>query len=66
MTIEIPCRPRRHRSVAPATAVYIPSRDLDVLFAQCGRLGLDPADRAFASCVAGLKTGMLAANSTMN
>ena len=47
MTIEIPCRPRRHGSVAAATALYIPSRDLNVLFAQCGRLGLDPAGRLF-------------------
>jgi hypothetical protein len=47
VTIEIPCRPRRRRSVAPATALYIPSRDLDDLFTQCGRLGLDPAGRLF-------------------
>jgi len=47
MTIEIPCRPRRHGSVAAATALYIPSRDLNVLFAHCGRLGLDPTGRLF-------------------
>ena len=47
MTIGIPCRPRRHGSVAAATALYVPSRDLNVLFAQCGRLGLDPTGRLF-------------------
>ncbi len=47
MTIELQCRPRRLGSVAPATALYIPSRDLSILFAQCARLCLDPSGRLF-------------------
>ncbi len=47
MKIEIPLRPRRHEFVAAATAIYVPSRDLNLLFAQCARLGLDPTGRLF-------------------
>ena len=47
MKIEIPLRPSRHEFVAAATAIYVPSRDLNLLFAQCARLGLDPTGRLF-------------------
>ena len=45
MIVRVPFHLRRRSTVAPASALFIPSRDAAALFSVCTRLGLDPSGR---------------------